>query len=300
MAALKEVGMIGLGAMGKPMAKNLLKAGYNLNVCDVREEPREELARSGATVAALPKEVAEASEVILTVLRTSSQVEEVSLGDGGIIHGVSPGDIYVDMSTINPSITRKISKIFKDKNVIMFDAPMSGGTWGAEEGTLSFMVGSEESAVGKCKQIFQVLGQEVDYLGDIGVGEAVKVVNNLMAGINAMGMIEGLVLGVKMGVNPKTLVNTIAKSSGASWILKNLGEKILRRDFSPGFTAELFCKDLSIALSMASESQIPLFLGSTAHQMMVTGIASGFGEKDYVAMIQLLEKLGDVKVINED
>jgi 3-hydroxyisobutyrate dehydrogenase len=292
---MENIGFIGLGAMGKPMAKNLIEAGYHLTVLDIREDAVKDLVQLGAVPSKIPKEVAESSWITITMLRDSMQVEGVTLGKDSIIEGIEKGKIYIDMSTINPIVTKKLAEKIESKGGQMLDAPVSGGVKGAQQGTLTIMVGGKKATLNECLKVLQALGKTVYHIGDIGMGVTIKVVNNLLNGIFTVALGEALVLGVKIGIEPKTLVEIITKSSGSCWVLEN-EQWFLQGDFSARFTTDLHKKDLSIAVEMASKLNIPLDLGSTAYRRYTEAVEAGFGQEDHTSVIKLAENLAGVKV----
>lgn len=292
---MKKIGFIGLGAMGKHMAQNLIQKGYDLTVLDIKEEPMKELIKMGARPGKVPREVAESSQITISMLRDSSQVEEVVLGPDGILNEIKNGKIYVDMSTINPIVTKKIGEKIEKQNGQMIDAPVSGGVIGAQEGTLTIMVGGRESILNQCRNVLEVLGKRIYHLGGIGMGVTLKVVNNLLNGIFTVALGECLVLGVKMGINPRTMIEIITKSSGSCWVLEN-EQWFLRGDFSPRFTTNLHQKDLQIAVEMASGINFPLYLGSAAKEKYTEAVAAGYGEEDHTSVIKLFERIAKVQV----
>ena len=234
----KIIGFIGLGTMGKPMALNLLEAGYQMNVYDINPEPLPELQANSARIGNSCKEVAGQSDVIITMLPKSEDVEKAILGENGVIEGAKANSIVIDMSTIDPSFSRRISKTLADKHIKMLDAPVSGGQAGAIGGTLTIMVGGEEKIFQECSDIFQALGKNLFYCGPSGSGDVVKIINNLLAGINMVACAEGLALGVKAGVDLKILYEVINTSSGQNFSMQTYcARKAFKGDFEPGFTA---------------------------------------------------------------
>ena len=297
----KKMGFIGLGVMGKPMAENLIKAGYPLCVHDIVKEPVKELVKLGATEGKSPKEVGEVSDVVITMLPTSVEVKEVYLKEDGILMGIKEEAILVDMSTIEPMVSQDIAETALNKNVEMLDAPVSGGQIGAVQGTLSIMVGGKKEVFDQCKELFEVMGKNIFYCGSIGSGEIVKIANNLIAAINTQATCEGMILGVKAGVKPEILFEVISKSSGQNFALSTyMPNKAFKGDFEPGFMIDLMYKDLGLAQSLASSYKVPTLLGAQCRQILEFARAAGKGRKDFTAILTLLEETTGVKARLEE
>lgn len=293
----KNIGFIGLGTMGKPMAMNLLKAGYPVTVYDINSEPMQELQAKSARIEKQCKEVANQSDVIITMLPKSEDVEKAILGENGVMEGAKANSIVIDMSTIDPSISQRISKSLAGKKIKMLDAPVSGGQIGAVNGTLTIMVGGEEGTFNECADIFKAMGQKIFYCGQSGNGEVVKIINNLLGGINMVATAEALALGVKAGADFKTLFEVINTSSGQNFMMQTYSaRKAFKGDFEPGFMAELIAKDLGLAMNLAKEEKYPLFIGSIAHQFYSNILAVGLGRKDYSVTVKVAEELANVKL----
>ncbi|HDN62359.1 hypothetical protein DRO28_01900 [Candidatus Bathyarchaeota archaeon] len=292
----KRIGFIGLGVMGKPMAMNLLKAGYPLTVWNRTRSKMEDLVKMGAAPGESPKDVAEKSDVVITMVTDSAAVEAVILGPSGVIEGVRPGMIVIDMSTISPSVTRRIAEKLKEKGVEMLDAPVSGGDIGAKQGTLSIMVGGSEEVFKECLPIFEVLGKRITYMGTNGMGQMTKLCNQVICALNIQAVCEGLILGAKAGLDLEKLLSVVTAGAAGSWMLSNLGPKIIKRDFEPGFKMVHQLKDLRLALAQASELNVPLPGTALVNQMFKAVEAAGLGEKGTQAAIVAVEKLAGFKV----
>lgn len=293
----KRIGFIGLGMMGTPMARNLLKAGYELTVYDAKKELIEGLVASGANGASSPKEVAARSDIIVTMLPTSSNVEAVVMGRDGILEGLAPGSIVIDMSTIDPGTTREIETAVRAKGGKMLDAPVSRGQAGAIAGTLSIMVGGDAEVLEECRPILQVLGSDIFHCGEIGIGEVVKLVNNMMIGAFVPAISEALVFGLKAGARLETILQVIRASSASSWLLENFfPAKVFQGKFEPGFSINLMHKDLGLALATAEELGTPLPLTAFSRQLYGVARTLGRGDKDFTAVITLLEDATGVQV----
>ncbi|MCD6529053.1 NAD(P)-dependent oxidoreductase [Candidatus Bathyarchaeota archaeon] len=292
----KRIGFIGLGVMGKPMAMNLLKAGYPLTVWNRTRSKMEDLVKMGAAPGESPKDVAEKSDIVITMVTDSAAVEAVILGPSGVIEGVRPGMIVIDMSTISPSVTRRIAEKLKEKGVEMLDAPVSGGDIGAKQGTLSIMVGGSEEVFKECLPIFEVLGKRITYMGTNGMGQMTKLCNQVICALNIQAVCEGLMLGAKAGLDLEKLLSVVTAGAAGSWMLSNLGPKIIKRDFEPGFKMVHQLKDLRLALAQASELNVPLPGTALVNQMFKAVEAAGLGEKGTQAAIVAVEKLAGFKV----
>jgi len=288
---MKRIGFIGLGVMGRSMAKNLLKAGYQMTVWNRTRSKMDELLAMGAQGVESPKEVAEKSEVVITMVSDSPDVEEVVLGPSGVIEGAKPGIVLIDMSTISPQATRRIAKALSKREIEMLDAPVSGGDIGARQGTLSIMVGGSEETFERCLPIFEALGKKITRMGGNGMGQATKLCNQVICGLNVQAVCEGLMLGAKFGLDLEKLLGVVTAGAAGSWMLSNLGPKMLRRDFEPGFKVEHQQKDLRLALSAAAELGLPLPGTALVQQMLRAVEAEGMAEKGTQSAIVAMEKL---------
>ncbi len=284
-----KIGFIGLGIMGLPMAKNLLKAGFGIVAHNRSRRAVDELAALGAESAACPKEVAEGSEVVITMLPDTPDVQEVLVGKGGVLEGIRPGMIVVDMSTISPKASMELAQRFKGKGVAMLDAPVSGGQKGAVDGALSIMVGGDAEAFAKCMPIFNALGKTIILVGPSGAGETVKLCNQVICALNIVSMCEGITLCAKSGVDVETMIRVVSGGLGASNIISNLAPKILKGDMEPGFKLRLQQKDIHLALQLAEELRTPLPVSGLAHQIFRIAEAEGLGEKGTQALIRAYE-----------
>jgi 3-hydroxyisobutyrate dehydrogenase len=293
----EKIGFIGVGTMGKPMALNLMKAGYELAVYDINPKPLKEFQEKGATVGQSIREVAIRSEVVITMVPNSGDVEDVILKENGAIEGLKSGSTVIDMSTIDPSVSRKISKILREKNIKMLDAPVSGGQTGAEAGTLAIMAGGEEEVFSQCLPMLKAMGKNVYYCGPSGNGEIVKIINNLMAGVFRVASAEALALGVKAGVPLKVLYEVINESSGQSRSMQvSAAAKAFKGDYEPGFAAELMHKDLGLALNLGKEERVPLPLGALSHQIFAHLLSLGLGKKDTGVIFKVMEDLLSIRI----
>ncbi|MEM2876338.1 MAG: 2-hydroxy-3-oxopropionate reductase [Candidatus Bathyarchaeia archaeon] len=292
----KRIGFIGLGVMGKPMAMNLIKAGYHLTVWNRTRSKMDDLVRMGAEPGDSPRDVAEKSDVVITMVADSPDVEDVVLGPSGVVEAARPGLIVIDMSTISPSVTRKIAEKLREKGVEMLDAPVSGGEVGAKQGTLSIMVGGSEDVLKECLPILEVLGKRITYMGANGMGQMTKLCNQVICALNIQAVCEGLMLGAKAGLDLEKLLNVVTAGAAGSWMLSNLGPKMIKRDFEPGFKIVHQQKDLRLALTQASELNLPLPGTALVNQMLRAVEAAGMGEKGTSAAIVAMEMISGFKV----
>ena len=290
-----KIGFIGLGIMGKPMSKHLIKAGHELTVYDVVEAPVKELQSFGARVAHSSKEVAESTDLIITMLPDSPDVENAALGPDGIFEGIRAGSTYIDMSTISPITTIKLSETAKARGVRILDAPVSGGEKGAIDATLTIMVGGAKETFDDCLSIFQTMGKNIVYCGQIGSGQVVKACNQILVAGVLESASEALVLGAKAGVDPEIVLKVIA-GGYAMRVLDVRGPLILKRDFKPGFKTRLHYKDLGIALAAGAEYGVPLPVTALIHEIMGAMKVSGRGEYDHSGIITMLEDLARTEI----
>lgn len=291
-----KIGFIGLGIMGKPMARNLLNAGYSLVVYDVNEKPMRELASIGAGMAENPKDVAEKSDVVILMLPNSPHVEEVVLGKDGVLEGARNGQLIIDMSSIAPLVSVKVAEKCAEKGVRFMDAPVSGGEPGAIDGTLSIMCGAEEADFEEALPILKVMGKEVTLVGKVGSGNTAKLANQIMVAVNIAAMSEALVLGVKAGVDPNVLYQAVRRGLAGSAVLDAKAPKVIQRDFRPGFKINLHIKDLNNVLDTGHSVGAPLPLTSLVMEMMQYLKSVGNGELDHSGLVQYYEELAKIQV----
>jgi 2-hydroxy-3-oxopropionate reductase len=293
---MKKIGFIGLGIMGKPMAKNLLKAGYSLLVHDIVQGPVDEVVAAGGEKAGSPKEVAEQVEMIITMLPNSPHVKEVALGENGIIDGAKKGTIYIDMSSIAPLVAQEVGKKLAEKGVVMFDAPVSGGEPKAIDGTLAVMVGGPEKEFGKVKEILDVMGGSVTLVGELGSGNTTKLANQVIVALNIAAMSEAMVLATKAGVDPEKVFNAIRGGLAGSTVLDAKVPLALEGNFKPGFRIELHIKDLNNALETAHGIGVPIPLTGQVMEIMQALKVDGKAGDDHGGIIQFYEKLAQTEV----
>ncbi|MFH5183896.1 2-hydroxy-3-oxopropionate reductase [Paenibacillus sp. TAB 01] len=281
-----EIGFIGLGIMGKPMAKHLIASGYRLHVYNRSVRPVEELAALGAKAQPNPRRVAEASDLILTMLPDSPQVEEVILGKDGVLEGISEGKIVVDMSSINPMSARRIAEKLAAAGVHMLDAPVSGGEVGAMEGKLAIMVGGPETVFEQVKPVLGVMGTTITRVGEIGAGNTVKLINQMIVAINIAGVSEAIEFGIRAGIDPKTAYAAIRGGLASSRVLDNKIDNIASRLFQPGFKMQLHEKDLNNAIAMGNGIGANLKLTNQINGMLQELISDGRGSEDHSALFR--------------
>jgi 2-hydroxy-3-oxopropionate reductase len=294
-----KIGFIGLGIMGKPMAKNLIKAGYSLIVHNRSQAPVDELVKDGAQSAESPRDVAQKSEIIITMLPNSPDVELVVLGENGILAGAKVETIIIDMSSIEPLVSQKIAAEAAKKSVEFLDAPVSGGEPGAIQGTLAIMVGGKQTIFNQCLPIFEVLGKSVVRVGDVGAGGFAKLANQIIVALNIAAVSEAFVLGQKAGLDPEKLFQAIRGGLAGSHVMDAKVPLIMGRNFKPGFKIKLHNKDIKNALATATGLQVPLPLTGLVEQVLSALIADSKGELDHGAIIQFTEKLAHVEVRKE-
>jgi 3-hydroxyisobutyrate dehydrogenase len=292
---MKAIGFIGLGNMGLPMVANLLKAGYQVHAYDVRPEPLELVAGQGALAAASAAEATSRADVIVTMVPNSPEVEAVYLGAHGVLDGARPGQIAIDMSTIDPATTRKVGGRLEATGVHMLDAPVSGGVPGAVAGTLTIMVGGDAAVFAEARPVLGAMGKNIVHVGPLGSGEVAKICNNLLAGVSMIAAAEAFTIGLRAGVDPKILHEIIRTSSGNCWAVENncpvpglVPKAASNRGFAAGFMTDLMAKDLSLARAAARDLGVSCFTGALAHDLYMLASRHGLGRKDFSSVIQLL------------
>lgn len=295
---MKSVGFIGLGNMGLPMVANLLKAGYRVHAYDVVAEPVQVAVDQGATAAASAAEATSRADVVVSMVPNSPEVEVAYLSAGGILEGARPGQIAIDMSTIDPATTRKVGARLEAAGVRMLDAPVSGGVPGAVAGTLTIMVGGDPGVFAEARPILSAMGRNVVYVGPLGSGEVAKICNNLLAGVSMIAAAEAFTIGLRSGVDPKILHEIIRTSSGNCWAIENncpvpglVPKAASNREFAAGFMTDLMAKDLSLARAAARDLGVSCFSGALAHDLYMLASRHGLGRKDFSSVIQLLAPL---------
>ena len=292
---MKSIAFVGLGNMGLPMVANLVKAGYRVHAADVRREAVEAAVVHGALAAESAAAATGRADVVVTMVPNSPEVEVAYLGPGGVLEGARPGQIAIDMSTIDPATTRKVGARLESAGVRMLDAPVSGGVPGAVAGTLTIMVGGDPAVVAEARPILGVMGRNVVHVGPLGSGEVAKICNNLLAGVSMIAAAEAFTIGTRAGVDPKILHDVIRTSSGNCWAIEHncpvpglVPKSASNRDFTAGFMTDLMAKDLSLARAAARDLGVPCFTGALAHDLYMLASRHGLGRKDFSSVIQLL------------
>lgn len=293
---MKKIGFIGLGIMGKPMAKNLLKAGYALTVFDLNQLAMTELVAAGARQGESAREVAHQTEIIITMLPNSPQVREVVLGKDGVLEGANRGSILIDMSSIAPLASKRIAEKVSDKGIRMIDAPVSGGEPKAIEGTLAIMVGGPEEVFKEVRDILAVMGSSVTRVGEVGSGNIAKLANQIIVALNIAAVSEAMVLAKKAGVEPEKVFDAIRGGLAGSTVLNAKMPMILAGDFKPGFRIELHIKDMMNVLDTAHELDVPLPLSSHITGILQALKVDGKGKSDHSAIVQYYEESAKVQV----
>jgi 2-hydroxymethylglutarate dehydrogenase len=297
MAQSPIVGFIGLGLMGKPMARNVLKSGFSLVVHNRSRGKVDELSAEGAVAATSPADLASRCDIIVSCLPGPADVELVYLGENGVVAAAKAGSVIVEMSTIDPETHQRIAEVAAKRGVEYLDAPVSGGTTGARDGTLSIMVGGSPNTLEKTRSVLSAMGKNIYHVGEqVGAGAVAKLVNNMMNSINALGVSEGLVIGAKWGIDPQLLVDIVSNSSGSSRTLIGAAPNILRRYFEPGFAIDLMHKDVSLACALGEKIGVPLRAGPLARQVLQEARDAGLGDRSTQAQILPLEQKAGVEV----
>lgn len=293
---MKKIGFIGLGIMGNPMAKNLLKAGYSLTVYDIAADKVKDVVKAGAQAGSSSKDVAAKSELVITMLPNSPEVKEAVLGPDGVLEGAKSGTVLIDMSSIAPLASKEVAEKAKEKGVVMLDAPVSGGEPKAVEAALAIMVGGPKDTFEKVKDILAVMGASVTLVGDIGSGNTTKLANQIIVALNIAAMSEAMVLATKAGVDPEKVYQAIRGGLAGSTVLDAKMPLALQGNFKPGFRIELHIKDLANALDTAHELGVPVPLSSVVMEAMQALRVDGKGKDDHGGIIQFYEKLAKVQV----
>ena len=289
----KRVGFINLGAMGKPMARNLLKAGYILTVHDINSSSMEELKKEGAEIGRTPREVANKSDVVMTMLPNIAEIETVYFGEEGLIVAAHPQLILIDSSTIDPNSTRKIGFHATQHGVEMLDAPVGGGVPNAIKGNLIMLVGGKEATLEECRDILMTVGNRIIHVGPLGSGETLKLINNMMMGIYLFALVEGFSLAKKSGLDEEKLM-TMLRENLLSFFERHT-TNIRKKDFQPGFRIKLGHKDLRLAADMANSIGAPIPFGALVKEMLQMAANKGLGEFDWTAVCTLYDNIGSLE-----
>jgi 3-hydroxyisobutyrate dehydrogenase len=289
--ATQSVGFVGLGIMGRPMAENLIRAGYRLTVFNRTKARADALVELGARAAASPADVARAAPIVIVMVTDSPDVEAVVAGPDGLIEGIGPGSVVVDMSTIAPGTERRLAARLRERGADLVDAPVSGGDVGARNATLAIMMGGEPASVARVQPVLTRLGKSLTHCGPVGSGQLTKLSNQILVGVTLLAVSEAISFARRNGLDPETMVHAVENGAAASWQLSNLGPKILGEDFAPGFMVDLIQKDLRIVLEAAGDAGAPLPATALLHQLFASAQAHGEGRQGTQILGRVIERL---------
>ena len=291
-----SVGFIGVGNMGNPMAGNILKAGFPMTVFDKHAPAMKNLVEGGAKPAGSAREAVERSEIVLTCLPASPDVEAAYLEPGGLVERAKPGTILIDLSSVLPSTPRMIEPRARARGVHFLEAPVSGGVSGARAATLAVMVGGDPEVLTRARPVLRAIGPNIFHVGPVGAGNTVKAINNMMACVNSIAMMEGVALGVKAGLDPMTIYEVVKASSGGSKALERIPSALVPRNFEPGFKVRLMNKDLDTFNTIAKELHVPVSFSNVAQRYQQAAMAAGLADKDTSVVMTIIERLAAVEV----
>jgi 3-hydroxyisobutyrate dehydrogenase len=292
----ETIGFIGLGIMGQGMANNILKAGFPLIVWNRTASRMEPLIKAGASPGSSPADVATKSDITIICVSDTPDVEEVILGQDGVVHGALSGSLVIDCSTISPQSTREIAARLAENGVKMLDAPISGGSEGAANGTLSIMVGGEKAQFQRALPVFQAMGKTITHVGENGAGQTVKLVNQILVVVTMLAVSEGLLFAQAGGLDLDKTMAAVTGGAAGSWMLANRGPQVIERDWRPGFTIDLQQKDLRLVLEAADQLGVPLIGTSTVFQLYRALQQQGLGEEGNHALVKALESLAGFEI----
>ncbi len=295
----EKIGFIGLGIMGNGMAKNLIEAGFEVNVWNRTPARMDPFCEAGARCCSSPADVAAHSDIIITCVSNTADVEEVILRENGVIYGVKEGSLVVDMSTISPDTTRYITGILQQKGVAMLDAPISGGSEGAANGTLSIMVGGDAKQVQRALPVFEAMGKTITHVGENGAGQTVKLVNQILVVVTMLGVSEALLFAQAGGLDLQKTLDAVSQGAAGSWSLSNRGPQMIERDWRPGFMIDLQQKDIRLVLEEADKLGVPLLGTGIIFQLYRALQDQGLGEEGNHALVKALENLSGIIVGGE-
>jgi 2-hydroxy-3-oxopropionate reductase len=295
-SSIRRVGVIGLGIMGRPMALNLLKAGFELNVYTRTTSRADDVVRAGARAADSAEEVASRSDLVVTMVPDSADVVMVTKGPRGLFAGARPGLIVADMSTISPAVTRELAIEARDLGCQWLDAPVSGGEAGAIAASLTIMVGGDKDAFERARPVFEAMGRRITHMGSSGTGQTTKLCNQVLGAVNLLGAAEALVFGARAGLDLEKLHQALTGGAANSWAFEHLGRKMLDRDFAPAFMVRLLRKDLRLAGEVAREAGAPLLGAEVVEQLLRALDAHGHGDDGTQALVTVLESLSGAVV----
>lgn len=292
---MSRVGFIGLGTMGRPMARNLLKAGHELDFFTRREEVADEFAKLGGRRHRSAAEVGRAAELIIAIVTADAEVTDVALGPEGVVHGAGPGKVFIDMSTVSPATDRAIGARLSAAKMEMLDAPVSGGPWGAEAGTLAIMAGGDAATFARAKPVFEAMGKNIFHLGALGAGQSVKLINQMVGGGIMALVAEGYALGEAAGVDLAALTDVMLVSSANSSVLEARGRKFVLADqYRPGFMTRLMRKDMALAVSLAQQFDVPVPVAAGALAQYTAAQAQGLGDEDFAAVVKVARRAAGI------
>lgn len=280
--------------MGAPMALNVLQAGHSLTVYNRTREKAQAIVEAGGAIADSPQQAARSAEIIVTCVSDSPDVEAVLLGEAGVVQGAQPGALVVDMSTISPSVTRRIAEALAQKGIAMLDAPVSGGSEGAQQGSLSIMIGGAAADVERAMPVLSAMGRTITHVGTIGAGQTTKAINQVIAAGTYLSVAEGLALGLKAGLDMEKVVQAVGSGAAASWGLTHRSSNMINNEYPLGFRVRLHHKDLAIALEAARELGIPLPIAAYVEQAETGLIARGYGDEDVSAIARSVREMGGI------
>lgn len=287
---MKKIGFIGLGVMGKPMAKNLVESDYNVTVFDLNENAMQELADHGADTASNLQQLASECDLVITMLPNSPHVKDVTIGEDGLIHVMNEGSTIIDMSSISPEVTKEIYATLKKKNINLIDAPVSGGRVGAEAGKLSIMVGGDEDTFESVKDVLSCLGQNISYMGSSGAGQTTKICNQIICAGTAITMSESIALGKKAGLDLNKLRDVLMSGGANCWHLEHKMPPMIEGDFQPSFKTELLFKDINLAVEKAEAEGLELEVLRKSKEMYEKLIEDLGGQDDYTVIVKQIYK----------
>ena len=290
----ERIGFIGLGVMGLPMAGHILRAGYPLTVYNRTASKTADLASQGARVAKAPSGVAEQSDVVITMVSDSPDVEAVVAGPSGVIEGVRPGSVVIDMSTVAPLLEQRLDELLRGRGATLLDAPVSGGDVGARNATLAIMVGGDRAAFDRVRPILETMGKKLTHCGPAGSGQLTKLCNQILVSVNLLAMCEALLFARRSGLDPMLVIDAVKEGAAGSWQLANLGPRVARRDFTPGFMIDLMQKDLRLVQENAGASSTPLPAVALVSQLLRSAQSHGGGREGTQGLAKVLEALAGV------
>ncbi len=289
-----KVAFIGMGTMGTPMALNILKSGHEVIVHNRTREKEEPVAKAGAHRAASPREASEGAEIIITCVSDTPDVEEIILGEDGVIDGAKQGAIVIDMSTISPTATRRMAETLGEKGIKMLDAPVSGGSEGAQNGTLSIMVGGDAADLEKAEPVLQAMGKTT-HIGAVSAGQMTKAINQIVAAGTYWSVAEGIALGLKAGLNMEKVVQAVGGGASGSWVMNNRSENMIKNNYPLGFKVQLHRKDLNIALNVARELGVTLPVSAYVEQVETGLISRGHGDEDISVIARAVREASGIE-----